>query len=285
MPAATGEEDIRLLAAISKSFIAEGRRAHVIHEAYHMLFSLCNVHNCVEVANEVWDDVKARVDGTVWSPDDRRIRRLKRLYAALLYKNLLYEQLADFAEDSPDHMVAGLYALASLYKIGTDEAFARASALYCKMEAEAASESDRSKPRVPQRYHQIYALFAMRVGELGLAHDVLWEHTDGKSPIHKCLKLDCLVRSGHLDHAVDYLASSLVGPSYPYLPYELVERLAEQVKERRSQQPDSSIPAEWEALLPQLNPIVRIDKTLEQVVLEPKKARMPVRHRTRNEVV
>ncbi len=124
-PAVESEEDLRLMFNILRAILLDERRPNSLHlnHALRSLFTICHQNGWLDLAKEVWRDEAV---AAFFAKNPSKGRML--YYAAHLYDSGEYAEVA--AEPAFDDVPIMFTAkMAALYRIGTAEAFEKATRL------------------------------------------------------------------------------------------------------------------------------------------------------------
>ncbi len=265
---ANEEEDARFLARVLRSYLTSGRPIPDLTLHYSWFFSLCKSENFVIAAREVFNDPEVRRSRIL---DHSFLLPLR--YYTLLYESKAYDEIVqDLAPKAANNSNFVTLTMAALYKIGTDDAFGRASSLF----QEITSLNKLGKPTLRNcRGLFIFALFAYNMGEYGLAYDVL---TTGKmaeirwTKYSSNLRLAILTDTNRLDDALllirtEFLPHDSKRIRSTQICFEAIEKLTLAVKVNEN---SSQIAKELVRICALLDEKANVATcSLEDIILEP----------------
>lgn len=234
--AADNEEDVALVRDILKELLqnSSSRPLPLLPKFLDWYFVLCKHNNFLGLASDIWDEPKLATSGY------REQWGVKFRYLAQLFENEMYQDVVDLVSQNPCLSAEdATLAMASLYKLGTDEAFEKAS--------ETLQNLPKQLNRKWKRSIQIYSLFALSRGECGLAYDVLNDSSDTASRRDTNLKLAILTEVGRLEEAIELIQSDMNHlRGKMLLSFEVMHKLANAIKEKYP--PSSDVAKEFSSM-------------------------------------
>ena len=200
---ASDDKDFDLIKNILLECMRDDYRSGSCHKPICHFFVQCLRLSKVEQAKLFWSDEQVRKSGVL----DLHSVRLN--YLTLLYRTELYDDLVSaYSTFKNTNLDEATIAVAALSRIGTPAAFATATEILRQPSTSGVGHYRSSNGRIAP----LYSMFAYKVGQYGLAFDVLTKASSRPGKLSTNLKILIMSEVGRLNDALLLIRSELLPP-------------------------------------------------------------------------